>query len=109
VAGRPVEQEETMLFALTANDKPGNLQLRVDTRPAHVEYLNGLKASGTLKLAGPFLDDDGKPTGSFVVVEAATIDAARAILAEDPYAKVGLFGSTELRAWNWTFGKPENL
>lgn len=98
-----------MLFALTANDKPGNLQLRVDTRPAHVEYLNGLKASGRLKLAGPFLDADGKPTGSFVVVEAESMDAARAILAEDPYAKVGLFGSTELRAWNWAFGKPESV
>lgn len=98
-----------MLFALTALDKPGNLQLRLDTRPEHVEYLNGLKASGTLKLAGPFLDADGKPNGSFVVVEAETIDTARAILAEDPYAKVGLFASTELRGWNWTFGKPENI
>ena len=98
-----------MLFALTTTDKPGNLQLRVDTRPAHVEYLNGLKASGTLKLAGPFLDADGKPNGSLVVVEADSIEAAREILAEDPYAKVGLFGSTELRAWNWTFGKPESI
>jgi uncharacterized protein YciI len=97
-----------MLFALTALDKPGNLQVRVDTRPAHIEYLNGLKASGTLKLAGPFIDAEGKPNGSFVVVAAETIDAARAILADDPYAKVGLFGSTELRAWNWTFGKPES-
>jgi uncharacterized protein YciI len=97
-----------MLFALSALDKPGNLQLRIDTRPAHIEYLNGLKASGTLKLAGPFLDSDGKPNGSFVAVEAETIDAARAILAEDPYAKVGLFGSTELRAWNWTFGRPDS-
>jgi uncharacterized protein YciI len=97
-----------MLFALTALDKPGNLQVRVDTRPAHIEYLNGLKASGTLKLAGPFIDAEGKPNGSFVVVGAETIDAARAILADDPYAKVGLFGSTELRAWNWTFGKPES-
>lgn len=96
-----------MLFALTALDKPGHLQLRMDTRPAHVDYLNGLKASSTLKLAGPFLDAAGKPNGSFVVVEAETIDAARAILAEDPYAKAGLFASTELRAWNWTFGKPE--
>jgi len=51
------------------------------------------------------------PTASrtAAVVEAETIDAARAILAEDPYAKVGLFASTELRGWNWTFGKPENI
>lgn len=95
-----------MLFALTALDKPDQLQLRMDTRPAHVAYLDELKASGELKLAGPFLDADGKPNGSFVVVEADDMDGARAILARDPYARVGLFQTADLRAWNWTFGKP---
>jgi len=95
-----------MLFALTALDKPGSLQLRMDTRPDHVAYLEDLRAKGTLKLAGPFLDVDGKPNGSFVVVEADDMDDARAILARDPYARAGLFQTTDLRAWNWTFGKP---
>jgi uncharacterized protein YciI len=26
--------------------------------------------------------------------------------AADPYAKAGLFGSVEIRQWNWTFNKP---
>ena len=31
---------------------------------------------------------------------------ARAILAEDPFAKAGLFKSLDLRAWRWGWGKP---
>jgi uncharacterized protein YciI len=98
-----------MLFAFTGKDKPGALQVRIDTRPAHVAFLEKLNAEGTLKIAGPFLDDEGKPFGSLVVIEAADKKAAEAILAEDPYAKAGLFASTEIRQWNWTFNKPEGV
>ena len=50
-----------MLFAFIGKDKPGILQVRIDNRPAHVAYLEKLNAEGTLKIAGPFLGDDGKP------------------------------------------------
>ena len=95
-----------MLFAFIGKDKPGNLQVRLDNRPAHVAYLEKLNVDGILKVAGPFLGDDGKPYGSLVVVEAADKVAAAAILAEDPYAKAGLFAATEINQWNWTFNKP---
>jgi uncharacterized protein len=95
-----------MLFAFTGKDKPNNLQVRIDNRPAHVAYLEKLNSDGILKIAGPFLGDDGKPFGSLVVIEAADKAAAAAILAEDPYAKAALFGSTEINQWNWTFNKP---
>ncbi|MFN3503356.1 MAG: YciI family protein, partial [Allorhizobium sp.] len=45
-----------MLFAVICADKPGHLNLRMETRPPHVEWLNGLNAAGQLKIAGPFLD-----------------------------------------------------
>jgi uncharacterized protein len=96
-----------MLFAFTGKDKPGGLQLRLDTRPAHVAFLENLNAEGMLKFAGPFLDDEGKSTGSLVVIEAADRKSAEAILAEDPFAKAGLFASTEVRAWSWAFNKPQ--
>jgi len=95
-----------MLFAFIGKDKPGNLQVRLDNRPAHVAYLEKLNVDGILKVAGPFLGDDGKPYGSLVVIEAADKAAAAAILAEDPYAKAGLFAATEINQWNWTFNKP---
>ncbi|BCH22334.1 hypothetical protein MesoLjLc_20770 [Mesorhizobium sp. L-8-10] len=95
-----------MLFALICKDEPGKLQLRLDTRPDHVAYLNGLNEKGTLKFAGPFLDGDGKPDGSLVVVEAADMAGAKALAEADPYARAGLFESVEIRAWNWVFNNP---
>ena len=95
-----------MLFALLCKDKPGHLQTRLDNRPAHVDYLNGLNAEGRLAFAGPFLDADGKPEGSMVVVEAPDRAAAEAVAAADPYAKAGLFESVEIRPWMWVFNKP---
>ncbi|MBA1346584.1 MULTISPECIES: YciI-like protein [Rhizobium] len=96
-----------MLFALLCKDKPGHLNVRMDTRPTHIEYLNKLNAEGTLKIAGPFLDDDGKPCGSLIIVEAESKEAARSLADADPYAKAGLFESVDVKAYNWVFNKPE--
>jgi uncharacterized protein len=96
-----------MNFAIYCTDKAGALQTRLDNRPAHVDYLNGLNAEGKLVLAGPTLGDDGKPTGSIVIVEAEDKAAAEAIAANDPYARAGLFETVEIRGWNWVFNKPE--
>lgn len=95
-----------MFYALLCKDKPGHLQLRLDTRPVHVAYLNDLNARGILKFAGPFLDEEGKPNGSLVMLEVADKQAAREIGEGDPYAKAGLFESVEIRPWNWTFNNP---
>ncbi|TWG50055.1 YciI family protein [Aminobacter sp. J44] len=96
-----------MIFTFIGRDKPGHLDTRLSNRPAHVEYLNKLNASGKLKFAGPLLGDDGKPAGSLVALEVASREEAESILAADPYAKAGLFESTELHAWNWLFNNPE--
>ncbi|MBY5895808.1 YciI-like protein [Rhizobium ruizarguesonis] len=96
-----------MLFALLCKDKPGHLNVRMDTRPTHIEHLNKLNAEGTLKIAGPFLDDDGKPCGSLIIVEAESKEAARALADADPYAKAGLFESVDVKAYDWVFNKPE--
>lgn len=96
-----------MLFALLCTDKPGALQLRLDTRPDHLAYLNDLNAKGILKIAGPLLDEDGKPTGSLIILKAETVEEARALAEADPYAKAGLFSTVEIKAYNWVFNNPE--
>lgn len=95
-----------MLFALICKDKPGHLQVRLDARPDHVAFLEGLNGEGKLKFAGPFLDGDGKPNGSLVVIDADDQASAGALAARDPYAQAGLFASVEILPWNWVFNKP---
>ena len=55
-----------MLFALLCKDKPGHLNVRMETRSTHLDYLNKLNAEGKLAMAGPFLDAEGKPNGSLI-------------------------------------------
>ena len=95
-----------MLYAFLCQDKPGALQVRLDTRPEHIEWLNGLNAQGKLAFAGPFLGEDEKPNGSLVVVKAESMDEAEALSAADPYAKAGLFESVEVKPFNWVFNRP---
>ncbi|HXE03083.1 MAG TPA: YciI family protein [Methyloceanibacter sp.] len=94
-----------MLYALICTDKPNSLALRKAKRPEHVAYLKGL--GGMLKLAGPFTEADGETmNGSLVVIEAASLQAAKEIAAGDPHAKAGLFASVEIRPWIWTLNNP---
>ena len=95
-----------MIFVFTCKDKPDHLQVRLDKRPAHVAHLEELNAAGTLKFAGPFLDESGKPCGSLVAVEVPDMAGARSLAESDPYAKAGLFETVDIRAWNWVFNKP---
>ncbi|MEO1139050.1 MAG: YciI family protein [Pseudomonadota bacterium] len=86
-----------MLIALIARDKPGALQIRLDTREAHVAYL---KSSGVVSQAGPLLDSDGNMMGSLIILEVEDMMAAETWAAADPYANAGLFASVELIPWN---------
>lgn len=86
-----------MLFALVAHDRPNSVARRMELRPDHLEYLKSL--GDTLVVAGPFLADNGDMVGSIVVVEAATLDAARAIFARDPFSVGHLFDSITIKPW----------
>ena len=95
-----------MLYALICMDKPNSLALRNANRPEHVAYLEGL--GETLVFAGPFTEADGETmNGSLVVIEAASLEAARKIAAGDPFARAGLFASVDIRTWLWTINNPE--
>lgn len=93
-----------MHFIIFAKDKPDSLELRMENRPAHVEHLNSLGEA--LKIGGPLLDDNGEnPCGSTLLIEADSLEDAKAIVARDPYTQAGLFESVEIRPYNWIFGK----
>lgn len=92
-----------MLFVAICLDKPDHVALRLSTREAHLAFL--ARHDARVKLGGPFLDAEGKnPIGSLLVIEAEDDAAARALLAEDPYAQAALFASVELRPWKRVVG-----
>lgn len=97
----------TTMFAVTAIDKKDHLETRLQTRPAHLQFWDDNKAS--MVLAGPFLDADGKATGSLMIVKADDQSAAEALVANDPYAEAGLFESVVVRPWNWVINRPDHL
>lgn len=96
-----------MLFVIEGRDKPGALEIRLSTRPTHLDYLKGLGEA--ILLAGPFLDDDEKPCGSLMIIRAESLEEAQGIASRDPYVAAGLFASSEVRRWNWVINKPEEL
>ena len=88
-----------MYFALICTDNENSLETRKNTRSDHLDYLNSL--GNKLKLAGPLLDSDNNPNGSLIVIEVENQKEANEIAKNDPYAKVNLFKSVEIRQWNW--------
>lgn len=87
-----------MLYAIIAEDLPGALARRLEARGAHLERLKALQGEGRLVLAGPHpaidAEDPGPAgfTGSLIVAEFDSREAALAWASEDPYAKAGVYG-----------------
>ena len=90
-----------MLVCLMAHDKAGALDVRLENRSAHVEYL---KSTDHVHLAGPLIDADGGMCGSMIVLDVPDMVAAEAWAANDPYAKAGLFSSVTLTEWKKVIG-----
>lgn len=86
-----------MQFALVAYDRPNSVARRMEIRPDHLRHLESLGKD--LVLAGPFTNDAGEGIGSIVVIEAASLDAARAAFARDPFMVQGLFDSVTIKPW----------
>lgn len=95
------------LFVIEARDKADHLAVRMETREAHLAFLNSL--GDDLVAAGPFLDENEKPNGSLVIFKAESLEAAQAFAARDPYVAAGLFASSHVRAWTWALNKPAEL
>ncbi len=95
-----------MHYAVVCIDKPDSADLRTATRSAHIAFLKGL--GDAVKFGGPMLDNaEAGMIGSMIVFEAGSLEAAKAAMANDPYAQAGLFASVDVRPWKWTVGNPD--
>ena len=78
------------LYALIAHDRPG-LEHRRDNRPAHLEHMAKLDAAGRLHYGGPLLNETQDMVGSLIILEADSLDDAKATYAKDPYVIHNVF------------------
>jgi uncharacterized protein YciI len=91
-----------MLYTIIGRDAPNSLPRRTEVRSAHLARLEELKAQGRLVLAGPFPAIDGNDpgpagfTGSLIVAEFESLEAARAWAAVDPYVINGVYEGVEV-------------
>lgn len=91
-----------MHFVALCLDKPGALAVRLENREAHLAFI--AEKGPAVRLGGPFLDAEGRMCGSMIIYDCPSEAAVRAMVAEDPYVKAGLFASVELRAFRPVVG-----
>lgn len=90
-------------YMILGTDAPDSLPKRRATRPAHLERLNALRDAGRLLLAGPLPAIDSPDpgpagfTGSLIVAQFETQEAAREWAEQDPYATQGVFNGVDVR------------
>lgn len=83
------------LYALIGHDRPGP-EARQQHRPAHLEHMTRLDAAGRLRYGGPILNDQREMVGSLIILEADSLDEARATYAQDPYVIHHVFDRYEV-------------
>lgn len=94
-----------MLYLIYAEDRPGSLDERMATRPAHLARLQALQADGRLIMAGPCPAIDSPDpgpagfTGSLVVAEFPSLFAAQAWAEEDPYLLAGVYEKVTVKPY----------
>ena len=86
-----------MWYAIISEDNENSLPLRATARDAHLARLRSLAADGRLLVAGPHpavdAEDAGEAgfTGSLVVAEFASLEAATQWADADPYVAAGVY------------------
>ena len=97
-----------MLYAIIATDTPNSLEKRLAARPEHLERLKQLQADGHLVLAGPHpavdSNDPGDAgfSGSLIIAEFASLDAAQTWASADPFVAAGVYADVLVKPFKQT-------
>ena len=92
-----------MWYAIEGHDGPDVLARRLAARVEHLARLTALRDEGRLLLAGPCpaidAEDPGPAgfSGSIVIAEFDSLEAARAWADADPYLAAGVYERVEVR------------
>ncbi|HEC19284.1 MAG TPA: YciI family protein [Gammaproteobacteria bacterium] len=98
-----------MLYAIISEDVTDSLGKRQQARPAHLERLSALQDEGRLLLAGPHpaidSEDPGPAgfSGSLIVAEFPSQEAAQAWADADPYVASGVYAKVTVKPFKKVF------
>ena len=86
-----------MLYAINGEDVPDSLGKRMTVRLEHLKRIQVLQDEGRLILAGPYPAIDSQDpgpagfSGSLIVAEFESLEAAQAWANADPYVSAGVY------------------
>ena len=89
--------------------KPGRVQSGSELQGAFIDYLrNHPEHPGVVvHNGGPTLSDDAESiVGLLLTIEAPSLAAAQAFVADSPYGKADVFAEVQVRPWEWRTGRP---
>lgn len=92
-----------MLYVINSTDVADSLKKRQSARPDHLARLEQLKNEGRLILAGPYpaidSNDPGPAgfSGSIIVAEFESLQAAQSWADADPYVSAGVYESVSVK------------
>lgn len=94
-----------MYYAILCEDVDNSLPLRQGARPDHLARLQALADQGKLLAAGPHpaldTEDPGEAgfTGSLVIAEFNSLEAATSWAGADPYVNAGVFKNVTVKPY----------
>lgn len=92
-----------MWYMIASQDVENSLEKRLSARPAHLARLQTLTDEGRLLVAGPHpaidSEDPGSAgfTGSLVVADFASLEAAQAWADADPYVEADVYAAVTVK------------
>lgn len=98
-----------MLYVIYAEDNADSLEKRSSVRPAHLARLQILQDEGRLIVAGPMpAVDSNDPgvagfTGSTVIAEFPSLEAAQNWANDDPYVAAGVYRQVAVKPFKRVF------
>lgn len=92
-----------MLYAIIGQDTEHSLERRRQARSDHLARIHELQENGRLIIAGPFpaidTENPGEAgfTGSLIVAEFPSLEAAQKWAESDPYVAAGVYAQVTIK------------
>lgn len=98
-----------MYYAIMSEDVEDSLEKRKSARPDHIARLEALRDEGRLLTAGPHPLIDGEDpgsagfSGSLIVAEFDSLEAAQEWADADPYIAAGVYAKVTVKPYKKVF------